>query len=557
MILCRWVSIPACVALVMSLGGALGAQTPASSPEATQVAPPDPAPSATAGVTAQTAVPAQPQAERAPRAPRPPAEPASPVPPPEPPDVDDDPDALAERGQDIVRVGQDFTLAEGDEASSVVVIMGNATINGRARELVVVMGTVTLGPRARIDQQTVSVLGGVQVSEGAAIGRELVVIGGALDAPPSFRPGREGVVINPPLLGTRVNSLLPYLTQGPLVGRLIVPSLTWLWSIVFVFFVVYVVVNLLVDQPVRLATAAIEDKTLTAFGTGLLVLLLAGPVSFLLAVSLVGILVIPVLACAILAATLIGKVATFRWLGRRVWPGDAEAPLRATITFLIGFAIVTLLYMVPVIGVLAFALLGVLGLGAASLACVTAFRKEQPPAPQVPLPSPPGAPPVVPPPLDASGFALASGGDTPKPVAVAPPLAAPAASVDAAWPRAAFRDRLAALVLDVILVLLVVQVTWPFRGGRVFFLALLAYHIGFWAWKQTTIGGIICQLRIVRVDGVPLAVADAIVRGLSAIFSVVVVGLGFFWALRDPERQSWHDKIAGTYVVKVPRAGRG
>ena len=24
--------------------------------------------------------------------------------------------------------------------------------------------------------------------------------------------------------------------------------------------------------------------------------------------------------------------------------------------------------------------------------------------------------------------------------------------------------------------------------------------------------------------------------------------------LRDPERQAWHDRVAGTYVVKVPRA---
>jgi uncharacterized RDD family membrane protein YckC len=23
--------------------------------------------------------------------------------------------------------------------------------------------------------------------------------------------------------------------------------------------------------------------------------------------------------------------------------------------------------------------------------------------------------------------------------------------------------------------------------------------------------------------------------------------------IQDPERQTWHDKIAGTYVVKVPR----
>jgi len=135
----------------------------------------------------------------------------------------------------------------------------------------------------------------------------------------------------------------------------------------------------------------------------------------------------------------------------------------------------------------------------------------------------------------------------------APPLATPDSYVVSALPRGAFRDRLAAFVLDVILVVLVVQVAWPFRGPRVFFLALLSDHIGFWAWKHTTVGGIICQLRIVRVDGVPLTISDACIRGLSAIFSVVVVGLGFFWVLRDPERQSWHDKIAGTYVVKVPK----
>jgi uncharacterized RDD family membrane protein YckC len=50
-----------------------------------------------------------------------------------------------------------------------------------------------------------------------------------------------------------------------------------------------------------------------------------------------------------------------------------------------------------------------------------------------------------------------------------------------------------------------------------------------------------------------LSFADALVRGLSSIFSVAVAGIGVLWILRDPERQAWHDKIAGTYVVKVPR----
>jgi len=82
---------------------------------------------------------------------------------------------------------------------------------------------------------------------------------------------------------------------------------------------------------------------------------------------------------------------------------------------------------------------------------------------------------------------------------------------------------------------------------------LFRSHIGFWTWKGTTVGGIICQLRVVRTDGTPLRFVDALVRGLSSIFSLAVVGIGCLWILRDPERQAWHDKIAGTYVVKVPR----
>lgn len=81
----------------------------------------------------------------------------------------------------------------------------------------------------------------------------------------------------------------------------------------------------------------------------------------------------------------------------------------------------------------------------------------------------------------------------------------------------------------------------------------LAYRSAFWAWKGTTVGGIICQTRIVRVDGSPLGPGEALVRGLGSIFSVAVLGLGCLWMLRDADRQTWHDQMAGTYVVKVPR----
>ena len=118
-------------------------------------------------------------------------------------------------------------------------------------------------------------------------------------------------------------------------------------------------------------------------------------------------------------------------------------------------------------------------------------------------------------------------------------------------PRATFVDRLAALVIDALLVLLVRQFL-VFREDGLFFGLLFAYFVGFWALKGTTIGGIICNLRVVRADGAPIEFADALVRGLGGILSAVPFGLGFLWILRDQERQAWHDRIAGTYVVRVP-----
>jgi uncharacterized RDD family membrane protein YckC len=90
---------------------------------------------------------------------------------------------------------------------------------------------------------------------------------------------------------------------------------------------------------------------------------------------------------------------------------------------------------------------------------------------------------------------------------------------------------------------------------QTFVLLLLVYDMVFWAWKGTTVGSIICNLRVIRTDGAPLQPVDAIVRALSSILSGVAAGIGFLVIGLDTnrERQGWHDKIAGTLVVKVPR----
>ena len=74
----------------------------------------------------------------------------------------------------------------------------------------------------------------------------------------------------------------------------------------------------------------------------------------------------------------------------------------------------------------------------------------------------------------------------------------------AQFPRAAFLDRAAAFVIDVVLVLFVVNLldaSFRYREDEIMFPMLLAYFIGFWVWKGTTIGGIVTNLRVVKING--------------------------------------------------------
>ena len=454
--------------------------------------------------------------------------------------------------REVFRLGTDYTLHSGDAVRQVAVVFGNATIEGHVRDtVVVVLGTATLASTAVIDRDLVVVGGRASVAPGARVDGDLAVIAAGLDAPPDFSPQGQQVIIGTASIGGRFDAISSWLFRGVLLGRPIVPDLVWVWVVVGVLLFVYLLVSLLFDRSVGASAATLRQKPLTTFGTGLLVLLLLGPVCFLLTVTLIGIAVLPVLMCALLVAALVGKAGAARWIGSRI-VSESESPTRAETlrSVTLGFAVIVVAYMIPVLGFVTWTLTSVLGIGAATLAFVSTYRRENPaPEPVAPLAVP------APPPLAAADAAW--DGEIP-PVAVPRPALASAPPVIAAadvvtLPRANFRDRFFAFFLDVILVLIARQILDRFGDGSEYFLWLLVYHIGFWTWKGTTVGGIICQLRVVRVDGTPVRFVDALVRGLSSIFSLAVAGIGCLWILRDPERQAWHDKIAGTYVVKVPR----
>jgi uncharacterized RDD family membrane protein YckC len=453
--------------------------------------------------------------------------------------------------RDVVRIGSDYTLKSEDESGDLVVIGGTGTVEGRTRgDTVVIFGQSDIRGTAEINGNLVLIDTDTRVAEGAHVRGDLIVIGGQFNAPADFAAGGSHVIIDNHTLGGRFAGVFTWITRGLLWGRPIVPQLRWMWAAVIVLFLFYLLVSLVFEKPVSEVADVLAHRPLSAFGVGLLVLLLIGPISVLLAVSIIGIAVVPLILCALLVAWVIGKVAGARWLGASIIPRTEDPRWHTVAAFVLGFVLITAAYMVPILGFVTWTMMGVFGLGASALAFVAAYRRENPlPVPQTTVSAPP--PPVI---RQASEETMVNSES--RSMAFEPAAAtvvAPSPSIVATLPHASFRDRVAAGVLDLILVVLAYQLLDRFPRPNAFFLLMLAYNIGFWTWKGTTVGGIICQLRVVRVDGTPLRFVDALVRGLSAIFSIVVVGLGMFWILRDPERQAWHDRIAGTYVVKVPR----
>jgi uncharacterized RDD family membrane protein YckC len=122
----------------------------------------------------------------------------------------------------------------------------------------------------------------------------------------------------------------------------------------------------------------------------------------------------------------------------------------------------------------------------------------------------------------------------------------------AALPRAGFWLRIGALLLDVLLI--GILTSFLHHHSDVYLLILAVYGACMWKLRGSTVGGIVCDLRVVRVDGRPVEWETAIVRALGCFLSLAVCGLGFIWIAFDQNHQAWHDKIAGTVVVRVPKS---
>jgi uncharacterized RDD family membrane protein YckC len=129
------------------------------------------------------------------------------------------------------------------------------------------------------------------------------------------------------------------------------------------------------------------------------------------------------------------------------------------------------------------------------------------------------------------------------------------------WPRVA-----ASLIDTLALLLVCVPLLWIFGGVSALFdpsmssspaslfvnwvlpFVLTAF---FWRYFQATPGKMAIGALIVDAKtGEAPSNSQVLIRYVGYIISTIALGLGFIWIGFDARKQGWHDKLAGTVVVR-------
>ena len=131
-----------------------------------------------------------------------------------------------------------------------------------------------------------------------------------------------------------------------------------------------------------------------------------------------------------------------------------------------------------------------------------------------------------------------------------------------------FWARVGASIIDTILMLVIVAPLLTYFYGGAYWMGAFGFIAGpadvllnwilpaiavivFWIYRQATPGKMAISAKIVDATtlGKP-SIGQLLVRYLGYYVSFIVFCLGFIWVGIDARKQGWHDKMAGTVVVR-------
>jgi len=271
------------------------------------------------------------------------------------------PTAMAATASDktMVRIGSDVTVEAGQKVHRVVAIGGQITVKGTVDKDVVAIGGSVVLTKTAVVKGDVTSLGGIIV-----MARDAEV---------------EGDL-------TEINSSNLY---GALTTALSNEWEGWSWlfavislSIFLGLMVLALLITALLPKPVMVVSEAIGENTSKVLLCGLLGLILIAPLALLLAVSVVGIALIPLEIVFVVCSVLFGFIAVGRFVGERFLRTVKRFGSGIVRETFWGLVILWLAGWIPYIGWMIKAIAIVLGLGATLVSRFGTYRGWAHPTPE-------------------------------------------------------------------------------------------------------------------------------------------------------------------------------
>ena len=295
---------------------------------------------------------------------------------------------------DVVNIGHDSNLPRGEQADSVVSVFGSATSDGEAGDVISVIGDTRVTGEVsdsaiavlgnlyidgKVDGDAVAVLGNVELGPHAEIDGDLVAVGGNVQRDPAaIIHGSIENVFGGNFGG--VGWLRAWVHHCLLYGRPLAfaPGLAWAWWLALAFLALYCGLALIFREGLSQCVQTFETRPGSAILAALITVLLTPVLVVLLCVTVIGIAAVPFVLIGLFCVALFGKAVMLAWLGWRVTGRrSAGAMGHPAAAVLLGGVLALAMYVVPVLGFIAYKLLGFLGLGAVVYTMILATRTRE------------------------------------------------------------------------------------------------------------------------------------------------------------------------------------
>ena len=120
-----------------------------------------------------------------------------------------------------------------------------------------------------------------------------------------------------------------------------------------------------------------------------------------------------------------------------------------------------------------------------------------------------------------------------------------------------FWIRFLASLIDSVVLFIVALILGAITAGASAYIQLIInilYYVLFTGLRGQTPGKMVVGIQVLTREGEVPGIGRAILREVIGKFvSGIVLLLGYIWVAFDPNKQGWHDKIAGTYVIRRSR----